>query len=471
MFYLAASLSLVVHIFFVLIIFWSTATFTGVRENVLGIDLVSIVKEQDSKQSHSLPEKQIRKKNDFETSRPPEVSKSLPKRSSKPPKKVQSSQIYSEPRPSVNVKKGARPRLDQRDVKPTPTSVQQGVESNAEVDSNALVLRQGKGVTIGNSTVVLKRGSESRSMDSIAGYNFDENDFRGHYETSSGRQIIVIDARAEHGRLVLHDRKTGLTRKLKKAGYGDFIYTYGPSFDEDEPVEGSVVFLPGDEHWIHRFMWLPADESAEYPVKGRLDTLSGGGKGDVQNLFVPVRDGRYPAVILVSSGKFIPLGRFSEIARHLCGRGVVVEIIDELNSDAIRNAVQGLRKLTKVDPKRIGLWVRSYKSRKIPRIPMYAGRLGFVILTIDGPSDRLYPESVASAVPDGVPVFLGFRNVGGDWKSVLAVLQAGFQFPPHQLTVLNGSPKTLKSPEKEANWVDSVSGDFVSSISAWLDSQ
>lgn len=174
---------------------------------------------------------------------------------------------------------------------------------------------------MGNTTHVLKRGSESRSMDSLAAYGFDEDDFRGHYETSTGRQIVIIDAREEYGRLILHDRKTGLIRKLKKAGYGDFIYTYGPSFNEDEPVAGSVVFLPGDEDWIHRFMWLPADECAEYPVKGRVDALKSNSGEARERLFVPAAEGRYPAVMLFRFGSAIAEDQFTEVARHLSGRG------------------------------------------------------------------------------------------------------------------------------------------------------
>ncbi len=475
--YLAALCSLILHVLFVLFFFSSAVSVPDESFSVLGLDLISVINDQGNhlpaSSSGSFPLNP-------DINRSPE-KKQKSKAGHLPRQRVESKPDVKVDKSAVRAHVAEDERVDrfspevQRVQKPEPlkseSPIAQGMLERDSGNPDAVVLRQGKGVTIGNNTVVLKRGSESRSMDSIAGYGFDESDFRGHYETSTGRQVVVIDDRAEHGRLVLHDRKTGLIRRLKKAGYGDFIYTYGPSFDEDEPVEGSVVFLPGDEHWIHRFMWLPGEGAAEYPVKGRLDALNDESVGKENNLFVPVRKGRYPAVILAACGEEIPAARFSEIARHLCGRGVVVEVVNNPDSANLKRAAERLMKISKVDEGRIGLWLRCYKVEKIPRIPRYAGRLGFVILTIDSPADGLYPESVASAVPDGLPAFLGFRNVGVDWKSVISVLQTGFQSPPHQLTVVEGSPKNLNGAGEEVNWVDSVSGDFVSSISAWLDSQ
>jgi len=261
-----------------------------------------------------------------------------------------------------------------------------------------------------------------------------------------------------------------LIRKLKKAGYGDFIYTYGPSFDEDEPVVGSIVFLPGDEHWIHRFMWLPDDESAEYPVKGRVDTITDTPEGD-SHLFVPAEDGKFPAVIIAKFGEEISDGQFSEVARHLCGRGVVVLIADNLSREAFQDAFTRLASLKKVDVSRIGVWLRGYRPQKIPRIAMHAGRCGFVILTIDSPGENLYPERVASVVPDNVPTFIGFRNISVDWKVIVPVMLTGFQSAPHKLKILEEAPPVSGGVGTDLRWVDSLSGDFVSSISAWLDSQ
>jgi hypothetical protein len=74
--------------------------------------------------------------------------------------------------------------------------------------------------------------------------------------------VTIIDGRKTWGRLILYDSKTGLLRTLTP--FAKHIYTYGPSFLEDRPIEGSVTFVPNDDQ-ISRFIWLPKDGSAEFP--------------------------------------------------------------------------------------------------------------------------------------------------------------------------------------------------------------
>ncbi|WP_320170003.1 hypothetical protein [Maridesulfovibrio sp.] len=470
--YLAVFLSFLLHIIFVCVLIDAGGILPEMEPHVLDLELVSLSGAEKNVEQKPKAVAPAEKKISPKKPEPPakkKVIKEKPEPSKKHARKPGKTSGPVSP-PTKEVKR-TTPKAAKAGKPIVPSPAAPVVETGSSVSPNAVVLRQGKGVTIGNTTVVLKRGSESRSMDSIAGYDFDENDFRGHYETISGRQVVIIDDRKEHGRLVLHDRKTGLTRRLKKAGYGDFIYTYGPSFDQDEPVEGSVVFLPGDEHWIHRFMWLPADETAEYPVKGRVDAFKGEDRKKEEDLFVPVRDGEYPAVILVGFGQDISADRFSEVARHLCGRGVVVLVLDRLTNLSLEKAVERLRGLAKVDKERVGLWVRGYRPGKLPRIPSYAGQLGFVIMTIDSPQRSLYPERFASAIPEHIPVFIGFRNVRDDWKRVLSVMHAGLTSVPHKLILLDEHNEARKDADITTDWVDSLSGDFVNSISAWLDSQ
>lgn len=466
--YLSVFLSFFLHALIAIALLNTAFSHLESRGDHFDLELVSlprVVEKKDLSRTEDINKKEIVQ--DKKQPKPDKIKKE--KLKIKPVKKVKGSGRLgkiSTQRNEVAPKSSPRQSMEK-------TVISQPVPAHDEIDpsqDHALILRQGKGITVGNTTHVLKRGSESRSMDSIAGYGFGENDFRGHYETSTGRQIVIIDAREEHGRLVLHDKKTGLTRKLKQAGYGDFIYTYGPSFDEDEPVVGSVIFLPGDEHWIHRFMWLPDDESAEYPVKGRVDTTSVAAEND-ERVFVPAKEGKYPAVILTRFGAKIPDGQFAEVARHLCGRGVVVLIVDDLSNRAVEDAFRYLAVLDKVDSSRIGLWVRGYRPQKIPRIPKYTGRLGFVALTIDCPAGSLYPERVASVIPDNVPTFIGFRNISVDWKALVPVMLTGFQSAPHKLTILKEASPATEEVGTDLRWIDSLSGDFVSSISAWLDSQ
>ncbi len=405
----------------------------------------------------------------------PELSKKMKKSRNKPA--VRSSEIKQT---GVHVDSAGRPekvrvaqdqKVTENVVKPaTAHRNYPHIETGTSSDPDAIVLRQGKGVTVGNSTMVLKRGSEARSLSSLAAYSFAENDFRGHYETFTGRQIVIIDGRSEYGRLILHDRKTGLTRKLKKSEFGEFIYTYGPSFNEDEPVKGSVVFLPGDEHWIHRFMWMPEGAPAEYPIKGRVDAIPDSKENDDTDLFLPAAKGRYPAIVLAGYGVDISEGEFAEVARHLSGKGFVVLCIDSLSSGELNRAYEKLKEYPKVDLQRVGVWARCYGAKKMPRMDLPAGLFTFVILTIDHPEEGLFPERIASALADGVPTFIGFRGVSDDWKKALPVILTGFQSAPHQIVMIDDTSSNEEGLGTDQGWIDCISGDFVSSISAWLDS-
>ena len=334
-------------------------------------------------------------------------------------------------------------------------------------NKNSIVLKQGKGLTFGNTTIVVKRGSEGRTFDNLAAESFTEDDFNGHYETETGRAITVIDARQEHGRLVLQDKSIGLTRKLKKAGYGDFIYTYGPSYNEDFPVEGSVIFLPGDAHWIRRFMWLPGNAAAEYPTKGRVSALKDSAAAKVNNLFIPADNVKHPVVVIGRFGKSIPDDQFSEVARHLSGKGVVVLVLEELTDQKIMTAVKKIRQRKDVDFSRIGVWLRGYKPESIPNIPKYVSQFDFAVLTIDSPGQRLYPERLVAVIPENIPMFVGFRNVDSEWEEKISISLSGLQSAPHQLVVLK-KVSTIVETGTDLESFDSLSGDFVSSISAWL---
>ncbi len=334
-------------------------------------------------------------------------------------------------------------------------------------NKNAIVLKQGKGLTFGNTTIVVKRGSEGRTFDNLAAESFSEDDFTGHYETETGRSVMVVDARQEHGRLVLHDKKTGLTRKLKKAGYGDFIYTYGPSYNEDLPVEGSVTFLPGDEHWIRRFMWLPGNAAAEYPTKGRVSASKDIATAKSNNLFIPADNGKHPAVIIGRFGESIPDDQFSEVARNLSGKGVVVLVVAELTPRNIITAVKKIRQRKDVYISRVGVWLRGYKPDSIPKVLKSVSQFDFAVLTIDSPRQRLHPERLVAAIPENVPLFAGFRNVNSEWEEKILISLSGLQSAPHQLVMLK-KVSTIVETGTDLESFDSLSGDFVSSISAWL---
>lgn len=143
------------------------------------------------------------------------------------------------------------------------------IDSNMKVSKDkGVVLKQGVEIRIGNETISIKKGAENgRGLDSLAAYSFNEDYYYGKYQTEAGRDVEILDDRKNSGRLILVDYSTGLKRKLKNAGMGEFIYTYGPTYNDDYPVEGTIVFLPGSGHWIQRFMWMPEKGASIYPDK------------------------------------------------------------------------------------------------------------------------------------------------------------------------------------------------------------
>lgn len=108
----------------------------------------------------------------------------------------------------------------------------------------------------------LKHGAESRTLQGLAGKEFQAKDYLGHYQTFGHHEVTIIDGRDTWGRLILYDSESGLLRTLKP--FAKHIYTYGPAFLEDTPVQGSVTFLP-DDKGISRFIWLPQEGPAEFP--------------------------------------------------------------------------------------------------------------------------------------------------------------------------------------------------------------
>lgn len=108
----------------------------------------------------------------------------------------------------------------------------------------------------------LKHGAEARGLQALAAKEYRPKDYAGHYSTIGKRRVSIIDGRETWGRLILYDSQTGLLRTLKP--FAKHIYTYGPAFLTDEPIQGSVTFIPSDDD-VSRFIWLPEEGPAEFP--------------------------------------------------------------------------------------------------------------------------------------------------------------------------------------------------------------
>jgi hypothetical protein len=104
----------------------------------------------------------------------------------------------------------------------------------------------------------MKQGNELRlSLRAIGAADFTTKDFLGRYKVAGEDRTIEIHQGAGEN-LLFVDNSTGMRRLLKKVG--KFIYTYGPGFDVQEPVVGSITFFPHTHEKTSlpsRLMWLP----------------------------------------------------------------------------------------------------------------------------------------------------------------------------------------------------------------------
>lgn len=103
---------------------------------------------------------------------------------------------------------------------------------------------------------ILKQGNEIRlNLRAIGAMDFGKKDFYGTYKLSCEDMIIEIKPWGDE--LILEIPKMRLRRPLKSVG--KFIWTYGPSFSESEPVEGSITFFPHHHEpnsLPSRVMWM-----------------------------------------------------------------------------------------------------------------------------------------------------------------------------------------------------------------------
>ncbi len=103
---------------------------------------------------------------------------------------------------------------------------------------------------------ILKQGNEIRlNLRAIGAMDFGKKDFYGTYKMS--KEDLVLEIKPWGDELILEIPKLKLRRPLKPVG--KFIWTYGPSFSESEPVEGSITFFPHHKDKTSlpsRVMWM-----------------------------------------------------------------------------------------------------------------------------------------------------------------------------------------------------------------------
>ena len=229
---------------------------------------------------------------------------------------------------------------------------------------------------------ILKQGNEVRlSLRSIDIFNYGETDYTGHYQVSGKGTFVSVMFSPDNGRLVFYDSESGLFRTLTKMS--KFIYTYGPSFAESEPVEGSITFMPHRD-WEDRditglpsrLMWIKDNSPMRVASKIRFQEVGAAFKSDgvslAGRLLVREEMEDMPAVVWVPGPECGPDEMSLRFARVLALHGIVVLMYDprgcgasggepggaspqQLARDLLAGAAL-LKTVPGVDPDRIGLW-------------------------------------------------------------------------------------------------------------------
>lgn len=276
----------------------------------------------------------------------------------------------------------------------------------SDIPRRPIYIHQGLRVNMGKGNMTLKVGAVGRTLAALVEVDFDESDYAGHYVTTTGRTVLVIDGREIVGALVVQDLKTGMTRRLARTDVNTFVFVYGPDFQDTAPGEGSLTFLPGDATYIHRFIWLPKSGPAEFPVKVRSRrkrvAYECRGASRTATVYLPPEQGRYPAVALAVEKACEPTALHASFGRMLAAEGVVALVPDGSQcsipkerrkppsvEQAARDswaAVDFLSNLPEVDASRVGVWGRRARGLEIAAAMARGRYLPFAVVSLSASS-------------------------------------------------------------------------------------
>lgn len=218
---------------------------------------------------------------------------------------------------------------------------------------------------------VAHRGAEARfgRMMFADYYSYSPDEFAGQFRVEGDRVVTIIDARStKYGRFLIYDSKLGYLRRLKK--FNKYIYTIGPSLEEDKPVTGSVTFLAKDDR-IERFIYLPDGEKGLFPSKIHFREekkhFSVAGEQLDAIVTLPPAQGKYAGVVLVHGSDCIPPAMVQGAVRALGMHGTAIIAFSprgcgsdtggqatHLVQDAAA-ALASLRKHKEVNSRRVGV--------------------------------------------------------------------------------------------------------------------
>jgi len=160
-----------------------------------------------------------------------------------------------------------RDASESADAKPGSGATPQGVAEISPIKSR-FYKKDGTSIHVGRGE--LKGGAElTMTLRALADYDFTLNEYCGYYKVDGekDRFLNVVDGRKAYGRLILFDSGTGRSWTLTQ--FSKYIFTHGPDFKSEEPVAGSIMFLPrkpfeGSEHVDSRsrLLWQPSEPPA-----------------------------------------------------------------------------------------------------------------------------------------------------------------------------------------------------------------
>lgn len=355
---------------------------------------------------------------------------------------------------------------------PKPISEHKTAEAPRNADPELEAFAQSGGYVEQEAPDYLKHGAESRFGHVLGYYTYTIEQYVGQYVYDDGQSsVTIIDARdTPYKSLLFYDSKSGIFRKLKQ--FGRYIYSYGPSFDEDDPMVGTIIFLAnGDD--ISRVIWMHGGkQTAQFPNKiffnERAVTFSRGFTDFSGTLIVPPGEGPFPAVVWLAGSQCRPRKLSEGLARQMVAQNVAVLLFDprgcgasegkpggevDLAEDTLA-ALAFLRRQEKIDPKRVGVFGRD-EGLSAALDACRAGRKApnFLVQAVASQDAAARPAVLSESALRALSVPSLWLFSGPDprriWSEDLALLESS---PPYGLARVLLLPEEDTPPEDAPAW-------------------
>lgn len=348
---------------------------------------------------------------------------------------------------------------------------------------------------------VLKQGNEIRlSLRAIATYDFTEADYVGHYRfRNEDRYISILDGREQYGRLILYDSRTGIVRALTEKSR--FIYTYSDTTFGEEPVAGSITFMPKQPEVYDgvitpsKLLWISDEAAAKVGFEVQFDeqplTIQSDGATLEAALVMLQGNSPKPAVVLSPEPGCRPQDANLRFARFLALHDTAVLVMDmrgcgqstddqgrdwqtaglDAAAQDLLSAVNALRDNPAIDPQRVGIWARD--TGALPAIR--AAELGdpdFIVATSAAwphATPATPPEQALSRVPQPLLWILSGPDPEDDWRDFLRTLTAAPNAEAVLLPHQDAFSQSVATDEmRETLWLRELSPEYADIALPWI---